>query len=159
LRKNNWQTPHWTLWATTSTLRGLLFTCFNGRITQLLEDVPLAMWQTKWFMHNGVPAHFTQDTKQSLDSHYPDWRRGQNGPGLWPLRLPNFTPAYFYLWGHLKDTVYSTTVSMQDELWYLIQVAVTIQHMPGIFQHTRNSWCQRAQLCIQTNGEHFQQLL
>jgi hypothetical protein len=99
-----WRSPHRALRVAASTVRGLLFTFLTGRLPQLLDDVQLAMRQTMWFMHYGAPAHFTPDVKQFLDSHYPDRR---NGPVLWPPRSPDLTPVDLYLWGHLKDIVYS----------------------------------------------------
>jgi hypothetical protein len=44
---------------------------------------------------------------------------------------------------------------MRHELCCLIQGAhtTTIQHMPGMYQYTRNSFCHRAQPYIQTNSE------
>jgi hypothetical protein len=43
-------------------------------LLQLLKEVLLATLQTTnmWFMHDGVPAHFTSKVKQFLDSHHPD---------------------------------------------------------------------------------------
>jgi hypothetical protein len=117
---------------------------------RLLEDVPLAMWQTMWFLHVEL-CSFYHDVKQFLDFHYSDWWIGQNGPVLWFPQSPDQTLAEFYLWGQLKGRVYLKRVNMRDKLWCLIQVAVsTIQCMPGIFQHTRSSWCHRALLCIRT---------
>jgi len=50
-----------------------------------------------------------------------------------------------------------SVMDMWDELWHLVEAATTVvQHVPGIFQHTRNSCNMRAQLWIQRNGEHFQ---
>jgi hypothetical protein len=75
-------------------------------LPQLLEDVPLVT-QQMWFMHDGAPTHFTRNIKQFLHSHYPAQWAEQNRLVLWPPQLPSLTPADFYLWGHLKCTIYS----------------------------------------------------
>jgi hypothetical protein len=141
---NNWLSCHSTSRAAASNLRGLLGTFLTGELPQLLEDVPLTTQQTMLFKHDGVPANVTRDVKQFLDSHYPYRWVVRNATVLWPPRSPDLTPANFYLWGHLKNTVYWKRVKTLDELWRLIQAAVaTIWRMTGIFQRTRNSWHHR----------------
>jgi hypothetical protein len=50
-------------------------------------------------------------------------------------------------------------MDMWDDPWHLVEAAATVlQHVPGIFQQTRNSCNKRAQLQIQRNWEHFQYL-
>jgi hypothetical protein len=95
-----------------------------------------------------------------LDSHYPGRWIGRIGPVVWPPRSPDLTPADFYLWGHLKSIVYAQRCNTRDELWNAIEEAGrTIRNMPDVFQRTRNSWRNRAQLCIDCNGGRFQHLL
>ena len=75
---------------------------------------------------------------------------------MWPLLLSDLASVNFCLWGHLKVIAYLKRVTEQDELWCLIEVAVTVtQHMPGILHHTRNSSHQRAQFCVETNQDHL----
>jgi hypothetical protein len=71
------------------------------KLLQLLKDVPLAMQQIIQFITDGTPAHFTQDVKQFLYSHYPDLWIEKNGLVLWPLKSPDHVSAGFYLQGHL----------------------------------------------------------
>jgi len=45
-----------------------------------------------------------------LDAKFPDrWIR-RDGPTLWPPRSPDITPLDFFLWGYVKDKVFSTPV-------------------------------------------------
>jgi hypothetical protein len=39
-------------------------------LPQLLEKLPLGMQLTTWFIRDEAPAHFTDNIKQFLDSHY-----------------------------------------------------------------------------------------
>ena len=41
---------------------------------------------------------------------------GCRGPYEWPARSPNLTPCDFFLWGWLKEQVYSTKRTTMDEL-------------------------------------------
>jgi hypothetical protein len=38
----------------------------------LLEDVPLAVQHDMWFQHDGVPAHFSAQTQQHLNTQFRD---------------------------------------------------------------------------------------
>jgi hypothetical protein len=144
---NNWRSPHRILRATASTLRGLLFTFYNWRITSATGG--FATRKAMWFMRKETPDRFTCDVKQFLYSRYPHRWMGRNGSVLWPPRSPDLTPADLYLWGHLKGIAYSERVKTRYELWRLIPAAAkTIRHMHLIFQRTRNSWSHRDQLCI-----------
>lgn len=114
---------------------------------------------TLCFTHYGAPSHFIRDGEQFMGPHYPDWCIWQNELVLWPPWPPGFTPAEFYL-GAIWRAQFTWRVNMQDTLWHLIQTAAArIQLMPGIFQCTSYSWHHRTQLCIHTNGQHFQQIL
>jgi len=35
---------------------------------------------------------------------------GRDGPNPWPPRSPDITPLHFFLWGYVKDKVFSTPV-------------------------------------------------
>ena len=41
---------------------------------------------------------------------------GRRGPYEWPSRSPNLTSCDFFLWGWLKEQVYSTKRTTLDEL-------------------------------------------
>ena len=47
-----------------------------------------------------------------LDAIFPNRCIGRDGPIPWPPRSPNITPSSpdFFLWGYVKDNVFSTPV-------------------------------------------------
>jgi len=45
-----------------------------------------------------------------LDATFPNWRTGRDGLTSWPPRSPDITPFLFFLWGYVKDKVFSTPV-------------------------------------------------
>jgi len=45
-----------------------------------------------------------------LDATFPNTWLGRDGPTPWPPRSPDITPLDFFLWGYVKDKVFSTTV-------------------------------------------------
>ena len=45
-----------------------------------------------------------------LHQRFPNKWIGRQGPTQWPARSPDLNPLDFYLWGHLKAIVHSTTI-------------------------------------------------
>ena len=45
-----------------------------------------------------------------LDATFPNMWIGRDGPTPWPPRSPDITPLDFFLWGYVKDKVFSTPV-------------------------------------------------
>lgn len=90
----------------------------NGRIASSNGKciVPLAEWQTVWFMHHGIPAPFAHGVKHLLDSQYPQRSTVPNRPVFWSPRSPDLSPADFYLGNNPKDIVHGKTVNARDEL-------------------------------------------
>lgn len=84
-------------------------------------------------MHDGAPAHFSVNVRQSLYERFRDrWiRRG--GPIPWPPHSPDLNPLDFYLWGDLKALVYETSVQDVESLCtHIMEGCETIQHSSGI---------------------------
>jgi len=70
-----------------------------------------------FFMHDGAPPHFSRIARQYLNDHFPGKWIGRYGPVAWPPRSPDLNPIDFYLWGYVKNKVYSTPVTTVNELW------------------------------------------
>jgi len=45
-----------------------------------------------------------------LDASFPNRWIGRDGPTPWPPRSPDITPLEFFLWGYVKDKLFSTPV-------------------------------------------------
>jgi len=70
---------------------------------QLAELQP---WIT--FQQDGATPHWGSDVLRFLDATFPNRWIGRDGPTPWPPRLPDITPLDFFLWGYVKDKVFST---------------------------------------------------
>lgn len=131
-------------------------------LPELIEDLPLALRQSMWFMHDGAPPHFTLDVRTHLNQNYPNrWiGRGQDAPVRWPPRSPDITPLDYFLWGTVKSMVYSRPVNTQQELWRRIQDAMNdIRNNLEMMRNVQFSFLRRIRSCIRTNGGHFEHLL
>ncbi|KAJ8950802.1 hypothetical protein NQ318_012664 [Aromia moschata] len=93
-----------------------------------------------WYLHDGAPPHFARQVRDFLNVEYPNRWIGRNGPIHWPARSPDLTPCDFYLWGHMKQLVYSEPVNSIEELTARIRVAAeTIREDPTVFGRVRAS--------------------
>ena len=73
-------------------------------------------------------------------------------------RSPDLTCLDFFLWGHMNQLVYETTVETEADLAARITVAAgKIADMSGIFERTGQSMVGRCTACIQINGRVFEQ--
>ena len=85
---------------------------------------------------------------------------GVTGPVAWPPRSPDHNPIDFHVWGHVKNEVYSTTVTNIDELWERIVATFdAIRNGPGQLEHVRESIMRRLNGCVAVNGQHFEHLM
>jgi hypothetical protein len=77
---------------------------------------------------------------------------------LWPPRSPDLSPPDFFLWGHLKYTVYSNHPHTLQELQANIQRTVD-RISTGTLQNVFANMIRRMHLCEERNCGHFQHLL
>jgi hypothetical protein len=82
----------------------------------LLEDVPLDVRQNMWLLHDGAPPHNRRVVRDYLDISFADRWIERNGPISWPARSPDLNPCDFYLWGHMKQLVYTNEIATVEEL-------------------------------------------
>jgi hypothetical protein len=132
----------------------LQFPC--KQLLQWLDDIPLALQQTVWAQHGGIPAYSSWDVTQYLDVHCPGRWIGQNRWVVWPPQSPVLSRAIFHLWGHLKGIVHVDWCNVQNAAEL---AGTTVCNMYDIFKWVRNFWRSMAQLCIDCNGGHFRQHL
>jgi hypothetical protein len=60
--------------------------------------------QKTWFQQDNATAHTATASMAYLESVFPGCLISKR---LWPPWSPDLSPPHFFLWGHLKDTVYS----------------------------------------------------
>lgn len=125
-----------------------------------MEDIPLDIRDNMWFMHDGAPCHFSNDVRQFLNNLFHEKWIGRGGPLAWPARSPDLNPIDFYLWGHVKNLVYSTPTDSEEDLRRkIIAVFQQIKRIPGVFERMRHSMRRRLNMCVAENGAHVEHLL
>lgn len=106
-----------TVWVAVSSQGVIGSYFFDGRVTgqsyieilsdycyPLFRDLPNS--ESFLFMHDGAPAHYASNVPDWLDENFPERWIGRRGALDWPAQSPDLTPADYFLWGYLKDTVY-----------------------------------------------------
>ncbi|KAJ8953499.1 hypothetical protein NQ318_023620 [Aromia moschata] len=85
----------------------------QNTLPDLFDDLPLNLRNQMYFMHDGVPPQFARIIG-----------RGNDAPISWPPRSPDLNPCDFFIWGDLKQKVYSVSIENEEQLWNRIQNAV-----------------------------------
>ena len=84
--------------------------------TNMIKHLPLANYNFMWLQLDGCPAHFSRIIRAWLDQNYRNKWIGQGGHLQWPPRSPDLTPLNFFLWGVIKDYVYSEEITSLEVL-------------------------------------------
>ena len=74
------------------------------------------MFRGPWWAQDGAPAHRLLQVRDRLNEVFGNDRVIGLGHNVeWPARSPDLTPCDFFMWGYLKDKVYSTDDVMPCE--------------------------------------------
>ena len=110
-----------------------------------------------YFQHDRAPPHYTRHVREYLNESTPNRWLGRRRPVAWPPRSPGLTPLD-YLWGHMKTLIYETEVDSRAALRHRIFAAAEhIRSHPDNIASATHSLLMRAENCIATGGEHFEQ--
>ena len=60
------------------------------------------------FQQDGAPPHWGSHVRRFLDATFPNRWTGRDCQTPWPPRSPDITALDFFLWGYVKDKVFST---------------------------------------------------
>ena len=75
----------------------------------------------------------------------------------WPPRFPDLTP--FFLWGYIKSKIYTTPPANLEDLEMRIRNERDILRQGrAMVRRAVNSMTARAELCLQRNGGHVEDL-
>lgn len=129
----------------------------NNNLFDLLQDVPLNLRYNNWLQLDGCPAHSARIVRNWLNQHYPEKWIGRWGPVEWPARSPDLTPLDFYLWGRVKNEVYSTPIESREHLIQLINTAFDrLKLNREEIRNATRSVTTRCRKCIEVGGGHFE---
>lgn len=132
----------------------LLITDVCPALAELAEDDEVV-----WFQQDGAPAHYHADVRNFLNHTFVNSWIGRGGPVEWPARSPDLSPNDFFLWGHLKSTIYTARRHQNiDSLKDSITEAC-FNVPPTVIQAVRQNFYNRSSHCLIENGNLFEHLL
>lgn len=103
------------------------------------------------FMQDGAPAHYAHIVRDWLNEKFPNRWIGRRGAIEWPPRSPDLTPPDFFLWGVLKQEVYSVRATSIDDL--KARIISAIQSIPvAMCEKVCRSVPSRLEKCIEVSG-------
>lgn len=138
-------------------LNGHMYTQFlDNEFSEMLADLPVRTRAGMWFMHDGAPPHFSREARSKLDEMFPNKWVGRNGPIQWPPRSPDLNSLDFFLWGYLKDKVYSVEVNDVETLRRrIIETCDQIRNDENMLENVSRSMEHRANMCIAQHGSNL----
>lgn len=128
-------------------------------LSEALDNLPLAELQAAWYQQDGAPPHNTRDVCRFLDETFYDQWIAYNGPQRYPPRSPDITPLDFYIWGTIKNMVYSTAPTTKQDLQRRVREAFRSLDAAEIQKATHEEVIKRAEKCLGQNGSHFEHLI
>jgi hypothetical protein len=75
-----------------------------------------------WLQQDGATSHTANSTMEMLKQFLDDRIISKN---LWQPRSPDLTPPDYFLWGYLKQVVYSNLLQTIEDLKQNIEVAIS----------------------------------
>ena len=127
----------------------------NNNFLPSVENWPLG---EMWFQQDGAPPHYSIAARNWLNDNFQNRWIGRRGSIEYPPRSPDLTPADFFLWGVLKNSVYAKKPRTKDQL-----VAMIMNSCTEISEDLCRSVCysvvRKTAKCIEEGGQHFEHLL
>ncbi|GBN43472.1 hypothetical protein AVEN_160876-1 [Araneus ventricosus] len=103
------------------------------------------------FQQDGAPPHCGNIVREFLDTTFPQRWIGRGAVMALPPRSPDITPLDFYLWGYVKQHVYSERI---NDINHLQQRITDVIHSvtPDVLTRVGEELDYRLDVCRATNG-------
>jgi len=110
-----------------------------------------------WWIQDEAPAHRLIAVRDRLRELFAERVIALNHAVEWPPRSPDLTPCDYFLWGHLKNKVFSTPPRDLDDLQDRIRREVdALRNDPDMVRRVVQGMLSRCQLCVQREGGHVE---
>ena len=153
--------PGWSSSFTTSLKFSNICAILRDQLPTLINDLDLPdeIKHNIYFMHDGCSVHFELNVRHQLNESYPNRWIGRGSNFLaWPPRSPDLTPCDYFLWGYIKSKLYTAGPAGREETWERIQQICQDMDQDMIKKATKDI-LKRIELCLYSNGQHFEQHL
>ncbi|GBL95232.1 hypothetical protein AVEN_37701-1 [Araneus ventricosus] len=102
-------------------------------------------------MEDGTPPHYSNIVREFLDTTFPQRWISRGAVMAWPLDI---MPLNFYLWGYVKQHVYSEHI---NDVKHLKQRITDVIHSvtPDVLTRVWEEMDYHLDVCWTTNGAHI----
>ena len=115
------------------------------------------VFRNLWWVQDGAPAHRLIAVRDRLRELFGHRVIALNHNVEWPPRSPDLTPCDFFLWGYLKNKVYTSPPHDLNDLQNRIRHEVeALRNNPALIRRTFQAMRRRCQLCIERDGGHVE---
>ena len=116
------------------------------------------MFRGLWWVQDGAPAHRLVEVRDRLNAVFVNNHVIGFGHNVeWPPRSPDLTPCDFFLWGYLKDKVFSTPPREINELRQrIVDEFNALREHPALTNRAVRDRHRRTMLCVERNGDHVE---
>lgn len=113
---------------------------------------------SQWFQQDGATPHTSNASLGWLEQHFPGRIISRRTDNEWAPHSPDMSPPDFYLWGFLKDNVYTdnpnTVAALKREITKKIR-AITQEECKRVI----DNFSRRVQVCLQRAGRHLEHVM
>ena len=109
-----------------------------------------------WWAQDGAPAHRLIEFRDRLNEVFGENRviALQHNVER-PPRSPDLTPCDFFLWGYLKNKVFTTPPENID-VQRIIEEFNALRQQPEVIRHVMRGMHRRTIRCVERNGGHVE---
>ena len=118
-----------------------------------LPNFPGVQMQNQWFQQDGSTSHTALLPRNWLLEKFPGRLISKFSPFNWPARSPDLSVLDFYLWGALKDCVFSIPVETTQQLKHRITTEMNKINLQ-IIDKAFDNFVKRLHECLDNNGSH-----
>lgn len=107
-----------------------------------------------YFQQDGATCHTSGETIELLREKFPGRVISRNGDFNWPPRSCDLTPLDFFLWGYVKDKVYSNAPATIEALKENIRAEIR-EIEPQLCENVMENFLKRMTTCKKSRGGHL----
>lgn len=121
----------------------------------IIDDMDIA---DKWFQQDGATSHTATETMNLLQTKFPDRIISRNSAVNWPARSCDLTPLDYFLWGYVKDRVYTEPIASIAALKLKIRDVINEIKQPVCLKVIEN-FDERIDICKRRCGGHLSEII
>ena len=127
-------------------------------VVHFRSQVENGLFRDLYWAEDGAPAHRLVEVRDRLNEVFGnDHVIGLGHDVEWPPLSPDLTPCDFFLWGYLKNKVFSRPPHDIDTLRQrIIEEVNALRHNREFIVNAVQNMENRTTLCIERNGGHVE---